>query len=74
MRDDTHHQTPDVEHRPAGAAAGSERRATGPAGATVSIPPRTAAPAAWSIPTLQARLALLRPQPLRLRPDRGDGS
>jgi hypothetical protein len=38
------------------------------AGATVSIPPRPAAGAPLGPTTLHARLALLRPRPVRLRP------
>jgi hypothetical protein len=37
-----------------------------PSSATVSIPPRVPTP--FGATTLRARLALLRPQPLRLRP------
>jgi hypothetical protein len=67
MRDETHEHTHDVARRPAG--SDGDRRAMRPAGATVSIPPRPAGPAAVSADALRARLALLRPQPLRLRPE-----
>ncbi len=70
MRDETHDHTHDVEPPPT--AAGGERRAMRPAGATVSIPPRAGRLATLTATTLQARLALLRPQPLRLRPDPGE--
>lgn len=46
--------------------ARAQRHAAPASGATVSIPCRVVTPI--SATTLRARLALLRPQPLRLRP------
>jgi|WetSurMetagenome_2_1015567.scaffolds.fasta_scaffold360182_2 hypothetical protein len=48
-------------------AGGRRQGATAPRGATVSIPARDAA-ALLGPATLRARLALLRPQPVRLDP------
>jgi hypothetical protein len=68
MRDETRDETRTEEGRPIPAVG--ERRTSGHAGATVSIPPRTGHPTPFGPTTLHARLALLRPQPVRLRPAR----
>jgi hypothetical protein len=70
MRDETRDQTREAERRPVTAAG--ERRAMRAPGATVSIPPRAAHAAPFGPTALHARLALLRPQPVRLRPAPGD--
>jgi hypothetical protein len=69
MRDETHNETHDVGARPVAAANG--RQAAGASGATVSIPPRPRPATPFGPTTLHARLALLRPQPVRLRPTPG---
>jgi hypothetical protein len=69
MRDETREGNPEPEARPAPAGAGrrAERR-----GAKVSIPSRAGRPALLGPATLRARLALLRPQPVTLRPAPGN--
>jgi hypothetical protein len=66
MRDETPNETAgkDAELPP----VGDRRTPARMPGATVSIPPRTAAGALLGPTTLHARLALLRPQPVRLKP------
>jgi hypothetical protein len=67
MRDETRDEMHEAAGRPAPAAG--DRLATTAAGATVSIPPRPGPPVPpLGSTTLHARLALLRPQPVRLRP------
>jgi hypothetical protein len=68
MRDETRDETRTAERRPIPAVG--DRRAAGAPGATVSIPPRSEHPTPFGPTTLHARLALLRPQPVRLRPAR----
>jgi hypothetical protein len=71
MRDETRDER-EQERMPA-TDAGTRQAGRLPAGATVSIPSRAASGAPFGATTLHARLALLRPRPVRLRPAEHEG-
>jgi hypothetical protein len=66
MRNETYDDSREAGGRPPVAGNGQAPRLG--AGATVSIPPRSRPSAEFGSTAARARLALLRPQPVRLRP------